>query len=528
MSDYYGDKYGLDNFSKKNEKTQPKRRKRRYKKSGNKRPLIVATIVVVVLLLAITGVSVYLHKDNSFRFEKDVTVAGIDISQLSYDEAYAKIQDNAMNLIDNYQITITVDKTVKTYTKDDFVYDFQVEKALEEAKEYTLIKQGEIVGEINTSKFDLDYKVNSKSIESLVSQLAQEVDQDPVNAQVKEFKPFAENRFVFKNEENGCVLVQADLVEKLNEFFLSGDSSVSINALCNIYEPEITVEILKENIVGLSQATSISYNTANGNNNMKVALEACNGSVIEPGELWSFNDCTGDSNLEKNGYKSATVISGQKLAQGIGGGLCQASTTIFRAAIMANMSIYERHNHFWASSYAYPGEDATIDYPNLDLQLRNTTDYQMFMECKMEGNILTVNIYGYQDPSYDNILIYSKNHDIKKEQSYKTTTYRVLYLDGEIVKEEVLCNSTYSLTDDVAVKSADNGTFRTMVDGTHWTESNLPKIEEEEETQETTAKKKKKKKPTEATEPETEAPTEQPVEESTEVVETTDPLEEIL
>ncbi len=511
MDSYYRDKYGFDDFSEP-KKREPARssnssrrnnRSKRSKKSKNKknkRSLTILTVAVVVVLVAIVGVSLYVHHNRQFKFAKDVTVSGVNISGLTYDEAYETLENSAMNIVDDYEITVNVKDTTKTYTKSNFKYIFDYKTALEQAKEYTDIVRGEKEGEVTTSAFELPYIIDKQSVTDLVTNLAKEVDKDAVNAEVKEFKPFAEQRFIYKKEQIGFMLVQADLEAQINEVLSTDEKSATIDALGNEFEPAVTVEFLKENIVGLSTATSVSYNTANGNNNMKVALEACNGSVIEAGELWSFNECTGDSNLEENGYKSATVISGQQLTQGIGGGLCQASTTIFRAAIMANMSIYQRHNHFWASSYAYPGEDATIDYPNLDLKLRNPTDYQMFMECKMEGNVLTVNIYGYQDPSYDNIMIYSKNHDVKKKESYKTTTYRVLYLDGEIVKEETLCNSTYSLTDDVKIKDSDSGSFRTMVNGTHKVETNLPETEAET-TEETTKKKnkKKKKKNTEST-----------------------------
>jgi hypothetical protein len=135
------------------------------------------------------------------------------------------------------------------------------------------------------------------------------------------------------------------------------------------------------------------------------------------------------------------------------------------------MAIVERHNHFWASSYAAPGEDATIDYPNLDLRLRNITDYQMFMECAMEGQTLTVNIYGYQDPSYDNIKVYTENYDVVKGENYKTTTYRVLYLNHEIVNEETICHSTYSLTDGYSVKDPDSGSYRVTVYGETFSEA---------------------------------------------------------
>ena len=142
---------------------------------------------------------------------------------------------------------------------------------------------------------------------------------------------------------------------------------------------------MQNNIVKLSSFSTESSNNDNGNHNMKISLKACNGSVIEPGETWSFNDCTGDSNLESNGYKEAGVIVDGKSGTGIGGGICQSSTTIYNAAILCGMKIEERYCHYFKSTYIDAGRDATIDYGNLDLKLSNPFSYQLFMKCWLFG-----------------------------------------------------------------------------------------------------------------------------------------------
>lgn len=549
MDNYYGDKYNLDNYyssqkperrnNQNNKKTQrkparvkPKRAsggtigKKNDNSKKSKKIYALSVSALLVIIVATVGITVWSNRDTTFTFSKNVSVSGIDISGLTQKEARKKVNKNAINTVAKFQINLSAKGKSETLTQEDFEYSFDVKSALKEAKIYSLKEQGKYEStsdteftELENPDFHLDYTVKNESVTKNVSAFAEKVNRNYKNARVKTFKPFETERFVYQAAQVGYELVQSDLTARINEFLLSGESEKDIEAKVDILKPKITVDDLKKNIVGISRATSISYNTENGNTNMRVALEACNGSVIEPGELWSFNECTGDSNLEENGYKSATVIFNKELTEGIGGGLCQASTTIFRAAIFANMGIYERHNHYWASSYAYPGEDATIDYPNLDLKLRNTTEYQMFIECKMEGTTLIVNIYGYQEPSYDNVKIYSKNYDIQKGESYKTVTYRVLYLDGEIVKEEVLCYSTYSLKDNASVKTADSGTFRTMVDGTVQYETEP--VTETEETTVATEKETKPKATQKATEKTTKPTkaTEAPTEKATEEIE---------
>lgn len=445
---------------------------------------ILITFAVLIVVAGISAVAFAVGSDMyrnyrkslPFHYSQRVSVAGIDISGLTAKEARAKLKAERMTAVKDVAITVNARGKVQRFTKDSFTYKFDYKTPLKEAKKYSLREQGlydppagvvedETKLTADNPEFKMSYEVEQDSITQQVNKLALKVDKSPVNARVSKFRPFAENRFTYKEGMNGYQLDREWLCREISYFFNDGRKEATIDAAYDTIKPEITVNDLKENIVGLSRATSYSNNTLDGTHNMAVALSACNGSVIEPGEIWSFNKHTGDSNREDLGYRKAQVIVEKKLEEGVGGGICQASTAVFKAAVLANMGVIERHNHYWASGYAYAGEDATIDYPNLDLRLRNNTDYQMFMECKADGNNLIVNIYGYQEPEYDNIKIYSENYDIEEEERFHTRTFRVLYKDHKVVRKETICTSTYSLTDNHVVRIEDEGTFRTSVSG---------------------------------------------------------------
>ena len=91
-----------------------------------------------------------------------------------------------------------------------------------------------------------------------------------------------------------------------------------------------------------------------------------------------------------------------------GGGICQASTTLYGAVIRSDLEIVTRYNHLWPSTYVPIGLDATVDYPGLDFQFRNSTEYPIYIQAGMSGTKLTVTLYGYKDPSYDYIEVTSK------------------------------------------------------------------------------------------------------------------------
>jgi vancomycin resistance protein YoaR len=127
-----------------------------------------------------------------------------------------------------------------------------------------------------------------------------------------------------------------------------------------------------------------------------------NGTIIKPGEVFSFNKAVGDISVF-NGYRQAYVISGGKTVLGDGGGVCQVSTTLFRAALDAGLPIVERNPHAYRVSYyeaeTGPGIDAAIYTPNVDLKFKNDTPNHLLIQTyvDLQTNRLTFALYGTPD-----------------------------------------------------------------------------------------------------------------------------------
>jgi vancomycin resistance protein YoaR len=117
------------------------------------------------------------------------------------------------------------------------------------------------------------------------------------------------------------------------------------------------------------------------------------GALIKPGATFSFNGTTGERTAVK-GFEEAPVIINGELQNGIGGGVCQVSTTVFNAAFDAGLPIVERTNHALYISHYPQGRDATVDYPSLDLQFRNDTGKWLLLRTFVGTGSLTVNLYG--------------------------------------------------------------------------------------------------------------------------------------
>ncbi|MDE6469794.1 MAG: VanW family protein [Eubacterium sp.] len=134
-------------------------------------------------------------------------------------------------------------------------------------------------------------------------------------------------------------------------------------------------------------------NNANRTTNLRIASEAISGTIIYPGEVFSFNNVVGPRTAAK-GYKNAAIFTGGDATEdGIGGGICQVASTMFNCALYANVDIVERHQHSQRVSYVPLGRDAAIYGTAQDFRWRNNTGYPIKIEMTVEGGVITCTFY---------------------------------------------------------------------------------------------------------------------------------------
>ena len=209
-------------------------------------------------------------------------------------------------------------------------------------------------------------------------------------------------------------------------------------------------------------------------NNIKLATQAINGIIINPGEEFSFNKTTGLRNAE-NGYSSAKIIVGGEYVEGFGGGVCQVSTTLYNAALLSGLKITEVHPHSLPSSYIEPGFDAMVNMGSSDLKFLNNTENSYILTASANSGVCRVAIYGVcpqfkikkHHEKYDIIkpqedkIKTEYNEDIEQEYServsygsdgYKVKAY-IDYYDGDIlVKTEKIRDCKYNAKQGLVVE----------------------------------------------------------------------------
>lgn len=143
----------------------------------------------------------------------------------------------------------------------------------------------------------------------------------------------------------------------------------------------------------LSEFTTTIYDKeSEREHNIALAVSAINGHIVKNGDIFSFNDIVGPRTAEK-GYLEATVLVDKEKTKGIGGGVCQVSTTLFGATEKAGLEIIERHRHEIEVTYAPDGTDASVNYDNLDFKFRNNSGSDITITAETTGKTVTVRIF---------------------------------------------------------------------------------------------------------------------------------------
>ena len=381
------------------------------------------------------------------KFVKGITINGYNLAGSTYNEAYTYIETNYHDLIEKMSFVIDCDGTKNTLTEKDFVFNADVLKAVNEAYAISSFARSKHLEKLpSDTDIKLDYEIEEESVSMAVAKIAELVDDKAVGIQLVSFDPYASsgNQFVFKDGGAGKALDREDVTNQLKNLIDEGKKEGTVTCTKKVPEGGLVATDLNKKMRLISTYSTYSTNTSNANHNMSLALSSVDGTLLMPGETFSFNACTGDSNLTSMGYLTAGVIINGKSSTGVGGGICQASTTIYNAALRAGLTVVERYPHAWPSTYVQQGLDATIDYPNLDLKLKNSDSYPVYFNCYMSGTTLTCNVYGVPSSEWDEITCDSWISGYGSGGDFFVSASRTFWLNGKAVRTESLKSSKYN------------------------------------------------------------------------------------
>ncbi len=433
-------------------------KKRRKEKRSFMLPVSIAFLMLALTSLVIVSCEVV----NDIKSDKEaeeikiaetdtiydnIYINDINIGGLKKDEALTKLENELNKTFSEEKIGFSHGNDLFEYIFTDFKAQYDIESAVNAAFEYgrkgepkeRLEKINNLVE--NPLKLTAEYAYDLNSVKEKASALSEAINKEPVNASLKR-----ENGvFITTPEIAGIKVVEEDAVKAMVEF-LDSKKGGSMSVPTAPVEAQYTEESFRKatQLIGTYQ-TKIAGGAAGRNQNIYTAADKINDYVVYPGEVFSTNAAFGEMTIA-NGYSMAPVIIGGVLEDGMGGGVCQVSSTLYIALLYAELDIVERQNHSQRVGYVPAAYDATLAGDYIDLKFKNNTDYPVTIETDITGNILTVNVYGYEIHNEGRRLeFYNTLVETVPPPAEEVVETEELPLGQKEVKVEALAGTKYNL-----------------------------------------------------------------------------------
>ena len=347
--------------------------------------------------------------------------------------------------------------------------DYSVEEdelIITRGKEGVVISSDTLLSQVKEMLNDIHETENVIKI-PVETKTPQEIDVDKIHSEI-----YQEAQDAYYTKEPFTVYPEVEGidfdVEKAKEMIASEVKDEYVIELI-ITKPKVTLEdIGTEAFPDRLSTFSTRYDASDKDRttNLVIACRKLNGKVIMPGETFSYNETLGPRTYAA-GYRNGKIYSNGQVVDGLGGGICQISSTLYNAALMSDMEIVERRNHQFVTSYVDKGRDATVVYGATDFRFKNTRTYPIRLVASATGGVATVSVYGIKEA--DKEYTYSFRTDVISTIPYTTKyvedsslatgkevvtqngtnglvckTYMTKMLNGKVISTELLSTDTYS------------------------------------------------------------------------------------
>lgn len=465
---------------------------------------------IFILILSITYCTFTLINTNSKTIAKGVYIKGIDVSNLSKEEAKEKILNHINASIpneiklkhNNYETSISTSQ-LSIY----FNIDEAIELAYEIGKNGNIFKNNFMILEALFSKIninpgfiideeqlkynlqDISNKLPDKVIESSCyidgNNLIITKGTEGYTIKIEETANYIKNNINnLKLTENYLNLItEKQSPNKLNieeiyeqiykepvdSYYTQNpyrvfpsenglDFAISIEEAKKLLQEEkneyiIPLKILYPNIstnmIGMEafpdllSEFSTKYQASNRNRttNLILAANKINGTVLMPNETFSYNKVVGERTIQA-GYKEAPIYVEGRVEDGLGGGICQITSTLYNAVLYANLDIIERSNHQFIPSYANASRDATVVYGAIDFKFKNNREYPIKITCSVANGIANFKIFGLHSENDYEVQLSSRITSTTSNYIY-SEGYKTLKKNGIIISTETISKDTY-------------------------------------------------------------------------------------
>ena len=387
----------------------------------------MAAVIYCIRLFSIVGV-------GSPKFVGNVTVNGVSLTGSSYEEGMAKaaaLEEEWLHTV----YTLRYQDRSWTFTRAmvdaDIDYEIQVQSAWNLGHVGNIFQRKSRLEALAVSPIDLEPTVtyDENLLDDFIDQICSEIDVAAVDAVVV---PDVSAPVVITESQMGLKVNREQFLQQMIDLIEGSDGDTAIPV-------ETVMPSIPSDSVNFQTIASFSTNTdtrgSSSLTNIRLALGAFNGMEVLPGQRVSFNNVVGPRD-EAHGFKQAAEYAGDTTTTGWGGGVCQASTTLYNALVMANMTIVDRSPHSMVVTYVDPSCDAAVFYGSKDLVFENNTDYPIYIYTSVDRQLATVTIYGLR-PEYfyhlEAVIIEKGIESTRKVYVEDSSGNHVYYEDDEPV-----------------------------------------------------------------------------------------------
>lgn len=429
--------------------------------------------IAIFLMLLFISIMYFTNEYLNPKIHKGVKIEEVDVSYLTKEEALKKVKKITDNEINNKKVNFYYDDNEINIGLKDFGYKLDLDKAIDEAYNYGRSKNvfGNYIDLISSLLFKknilADSSFNEIKRDKVITNLGKEIFKSPVDAHA------------IINEDGSVKIADSEIGRYLDlnetKTLLDGDLLEKEKIQLPVYKTE--PKIYSNYFDGIDKvlgdfSTDYSSSINNRKENIKIASSKFNNLKLNPGDEISFNELVGEI-TEETGFKSATVIVGGEYESGIGGGICQVSTTLYNSLILSDLEILERHNHSRPINYVDLGTDAAVASGYKDLKFKNNTNNPILILADADGNKLNFKVLGNSsDRDYEVKIIAERlgvvSPDVKTiysdsipegetvvresgKRGYSYKTYKEIIKNGEVLEKKEISNSYYVPKDKVLV-----------------------------------------------------------------------------
>lgn len=491
------------NGRKKNQKTNTKRTSSRTTKttkaetrkrsSMKKKRLAIAGVaaaaVLVVFLCVYFSLKSVVDKVPADTICNNIYIDSVDVSGMKTEEAKAAVQQK-VDECKALTVELTAEEAIAQVTLAELGFDAkELDKLVEEAVSYG--KSGSIwsryskISALEDEKqvFEMTYAIDSEMIAATIENKIPELENAAKDAEITR----KNGQFVITDAEKG-VAIDAEESVKAIETYLNQNwkqESCTIELVTKVEEPEVTREELEQIQNVLGKFTTYCGTGGGRVQNIVTGTKLINGSVIMPGEEFSADAAMRPYTFD-NGYAEAGSYENGKVVQSMGGGICQVSSTLYNACILAELEITQRQAHSMTVGYVEASMDAAIAGDYKDLKFKNNTEAPIYLEGYVSGGYITFVVYGKETRDANRTIKYisetlsttppekkfvasnaaigTKSTTDSGHTGKKAQLWKVVYIDGKEVSREIFNTSSYiSSAATISVGTSSSSTAATKV-----------------------------------------------------------------